>query len=94
MPLRAQLERTEIPTEIDTSDESYFNGVQVLAKLMLEELDKKPDGWEPQSDSASELGDELYPVVKEKIPACLKGQFSGNQVMTAAHVAYRAYKGD
>lgn len=84
--------RDKLKNQVESED--YMEAIRQLAVLMLAELDTRPEDWKPNGDSASDLGSELYPLIKEKIPEDLKGTFSGGQVMTAAHLAYRAFKGD
>ncbi len=93
MSLRQQIEAApDTPTEFEATDESYSDGILSLAKVFLRYLDT--DTIEPESDSAMELGDRLYEATREVIPHALKGELTGNQVSSAAHLAYRAKQGD
>jgi hypothetical protein len=95
MPIRVDLEAAPATTSIVSSDDdSYAEAIRVLAKYFLEELDKKPTGWEPAGDSATALADHLYPLVRPRLPEDFRRELTGNIVMEAACVAFRAYKGD
>lgn len=95
MSLRSEIENApDVPAKIEVSDESYTDGIRCLAKVFLRELDSRGADWEPPSDSATALGDELFAVTREKIPAALRQELSGGQVMHAAWMAFRAFKGD
>jgi hypothetical protein len=80
--------------QIHASEESYCQAIEQLADLFLEELMKREVDWTPSTDSASALGDELYQLMRERIPEPLRRGLSGGQVMFAAHLAYRKWKGD
>lgn len=93
MKLRKEIELAEMP-EIECTDESYADAIKYLAKFFLQELDKKEQDWKPQSDSAYELGKELWEVCKEIIPQKFREELSGGQVEMAAWLAYRAFKNE
>ncbi len=96
MSLWAELQTEPRTVEIiETTDESYTQAIRCLARYFLDYLDtNKLPGWEPDSDSVMDLGRTLYDATKEKIPQELRDELSGGQVASAAHLAFRAWKGD
>lgn len=90
--LRKQIEATngQVPST-DNLDEDYTNYILALAYYFLKELDT---GFNVVGDSATELGDRLYKLCKEEIPEEIREELTGNQVMEAAYLAYRAFVGD
>jgi hypothetical protein len=93
MSLRQQIEAApDTPPVVEATDESYSDGILCLAKIFLHYLDT--ERIEPQSNSAMDFGDRLYIATREAIPDALKQELTGNQVASAAHLAYRAQQGD
>ena len=93
MSLRQQIEAApDTPTEFEATDESYSDGILSLAKVFLRYLDT--ESVEPVGDSAMDFGDRLYDSTRDVIPETLKGELTGGQVASAAHLAYRAKQGD
>ncbi len=93
MSLRQTIEAApDTPPVIEATDESYSDGILCLAKVFLRYLDT--ERLEPESDSAMAFGDRLYNSTRDAIPETLKGELTGHQVSSAAHLAYRAQQGD
>lgn len=93
MKLRREIEAApDLPHVIEAAEESYNDGILCLAKVFLRYLDT--ERIEPKGDSAMDFGDRLYDATREVIPDELKTELTGFQVLSAAHLAYRAQQGD
>lgn len=93
--VREQIESSPSTAPVaEVSGESYAAAILFLARFFLAELDTQERGWEPSHDSATALGDDLYARVRDKLPEAFRTEVTGGQVMKAARLAFRAFKGD